>query len=180
MKRYRFEIFFYSFTVILLLLLIAAARGQEAVISGGQFTISKTVVAGGGGDLQQGQTKTGNTVGQTVAGRQSSGGTFTLYSGFWTPDAFAPTAAAVVVGGQIKAADGRGIRNVRVTIAYPNGQTKSILSGSFGYYRFAEIPVGAAYVISVAAKQYVFTQPAQVRMILEDTPDIDFIADSLP
>jgi hypothetical protein len=141
--------------------------------------LTKTVVAGGGGDLQQNQTRTGNTVGQAVAGRQSSGGNFTLYSGFWTPDALAPTAAEVVIGGQVKTADGRGIRNVFVTISYPNGQTKTALTGAFGYYRFAEIPVGAAYVISVSAKKYVFSQPAQIRIIREETQDIDFVAENL-
>ena len=87
-----------------------------------------------------------------------------------------PTAATAVVGGQIKTADGRGIRNVLVTITHPNGQTQAARSGSFGYYRFAEIPVGETYVISVTAKKYIFSQPTQIRTVQEDVQDIDFIA----
>lgn len=174
--------FFFIFILLMLFLLVISARGQEteSALSGGQFAITKTVIAGGGGDLRQNQTNLNNTVGQTVAGRQSSGGNFTLYSGFWTPDVFAPTAATAVVGGRIQTPDGRGIRSVRVTITYPNGQTQTTLSASFGYYRFMEIPVGATYVISVAAKNYVFARPAQVCAILEDTQDINFISDNLP
>ena len=171
---------FFELVVALLLTIATAAAANGQTSSGGAYTMTKTVVAGGGGDLQQNQTSAGNTVGQTVAGKQSSGGNFTLYTGFWTPDNFAPTAANAVVGGQIKTPDGRGIRNVRVTITYSSGQTQTALSATFGYYRFAEIPVGATYVIGVAAKKYVFTQSTQIRTILDDTMDINFIADSLP
>lgn len=181
MKRYKFEIFFYVLILVLLLLLIVSARGQsaESALSGGQFSVTKTAVAGGGSEMQNNQTKVNSTIGQTVAGKQSSGGTFTLYSGFWTPEDFAPTAATAVVGGQIKTAGGRGIRNVRVTITHPDGQKQTTLSGSFGYYRFTEIPVGATYVIGISAKSYIFSQRVQIYTILGDTQDVDFIADNL-
>ncbi len=161
MKTNKSEIFFYFLIVGLLLLLVASARGQEnqtneIQMSGGAFTITKTVVAGGGQTMQNAPMNASATAGQTVAGKTSSGGQFSLYSGFWTPDDFTPTAATAVVGGQIKTADGRGIRNVLVTITHPNGQTQTARSGSFGYYRFAEIPVGETYVISVTAKKYIF------------------------
>jgi hypothetical protein len=38
--------------------------------------------------------------------------------------------------------DGSGIRNVRVTLTAPGGQTRSALTGSFGYYGFEGVPVG--------------------------------------
>jgi len=178
MKYQKFDLVFYVLVFALLLVLAAAAaHGQTS--SGGAYTMTKTVVAGGGGDLQQNQTKTGNTVGQAVAGKQSSGGNFTLYTGFWTPDNFAPTAATAVVGGRIKTSDGRGIRNVSVTIIFPTGQTQTVLSSTFGYYHFTGIPVGGTYVISVAAKKYSFSQPMQILSVQEDLQDIDFTAEEM-
>ncbi len=174
MKYAKFDLIFYI--LALLLVLAAAAHGQTS--SGGAYTMTKTVVAGGGSDLQQNQMKAGNTAGQAVAGRTSTGGQFSIYSGFWTPDDFAPTAATATIGGRIRTPDGRGIRNVRVTITSPNGQTQTVLSTSFGYYHFAGIPVGETYVISVAAKKYTFSQSSQIHTILDDTQDIDFIADA--
>jgi hypothetical protein len=175
----KFGIFLYIIIFNLLLVNSICGQESEAALSGGQFSVTKTVIAGGGGVLQQSQTNTGNTIGQAVAGKRSSGGNFTLYSGFWTPDALAPTASSVIVGGQIKTADGLGIRSVRVTILFPNGQTQTALSGSFGYYHFTEIPVGAVYVISVSAKKYVFSQPTRIYTIMDEIQNIDFIADSL-
>ncbi|HVF56866.1 MAG TPA: hypothetical protein VM934_11995 [Pyrinomonadaceae bacterium] len=65
-------------TVLLLSLLIAPARGQ----SGPQLT--QSTVAGGGGVSTQGSLRVEGTIGQTSAGA-SSGGTFTLYGGFFAP-----------------------------------------------------------------------------------------------
>ncbi len=176
MKNYKFEIFFYVFIVALLLLLVASARGQE--LSGGQFSITKTVVAGGGNGMSQNQTDANNTAGQTVAGSQSNGGNFTLYSGFWTPDDFTPTAATATIGGRIRAADGRGIKNVFITLTHPNGATQTTRSSSFGYYSFAEIPVGETYVVSVVSKRFSFSPSAQVINLTSDAMDVDFTADA--
>lgn len=184
---------FLSLTSILLLALIifvllafavrAGAQTNENLSSGGTFMLEKQVVAGGGNQMQPQQPQQppinqSGTAGQPVAGYKSIGGSFTLYSGFWTPDDFSPTAANVVVGGRIKTADETGIRNVRVTILFPSGETRATLSASFGYYRFTGIPAGETYIITVAAKRYTFSQPSQVRQILDETQDIDFIAGS--
>lgn len=178
MKFEKFDLIFYILVAALLFAAPAQAQTTDLEASGA-LTLEKTVIAGGGGRIQQNQTSAGNTVGQAVAGKLSSGGNFTLYTGFWTPDNLAPTAANAVVGGQIKTADGRGISSVRVTITYPNGQTQTAVSGSFGYYRFAQIPVGETYLISVTAKKYNFSPPVQICMILDDTQDINFTADAL-
>lgn len=180
MRTDKLKILLLILTIYLSATAVSGQQTTDVQASGGTFTLEKSVIAGGGSRMQQNQTNAANTVGQAVAGKQSSGGNFTLYSGFWTPDNLAPTAANVVVGGRIKTADGRGIQNVRVTITYPNGQTQTVLSASFGNYRFAEIPAGATYVISVTAKKYSFSQPVQIRMILDDTQDIDFTAEVLP
>ncbi|HEX8250096.1 MAG TPA: carboxypeptidase-like regulatory domain-containing protein [Pyrinomonadaceae bacterium] len=176
-----FDLIFFVVVVLVVLLFALSARAQSNQIqpsSGGGFTLEKQVVAGGGNQMQQASMQQAGTASQTIAGYKSSGGNFSLYSGFWTPETFAPTAANVVVGGQIKTADGRGIKNVLVTVAFPSGQTRTALSSAFGYYRFADIPAGELYIFSVAAKRFTFAQPSQARQISDDTQDIDFIADA--
>jgi hypothetical protein len=183
MKTNKSEIFFYILIVALLFLLVASARGQEnqtsdLQLSGGTFTITKNVVAGGGRAMQNAPMNASATAGQTVAGKTSTGGQFSLYSGFWTPDNFTPTAAGAVVGGHVLTAVGRGIKNVEVTIVFASGETRVTRSKELGYYSFSEIPVGATYIISVAAKRYKFSQATLIRLIEDDTQDINFTADA--
>ena len=149
----------------------------EIAASGGAFTLEKTVTAGGGVGKTVGAVSENGTTGQAAAGARSTGGRFSVYSGFWTPDDLAPTAANAAVGGRILTASGQGIRSVQVTIAFPTGEVRTTVSSSFGYYRFAEVPVGGIYVISVAAKKYTFSQLSQVRSVQDDLQDVDFIAD---
>ena len=168
--------------LILMLATSAAAQikdGQteELQSSGGTYTLTKTVVAGGGTPMQNAPENLHATAGQTSAGIKSTGGNFSLYSGFWTPDDFAPTAATAVAGGRIKTADGRGIKNVVVSIIFPSGETRTTVSTAFGYYRFADIPSGDTYIFSVAAKRYTFAVNTRVKTVTEDAQDIDFIAE---
>lgn len=149
----------------------------EIVASGGTFALEKTVTAGGGNQMSQASINQSGTTGQAAAGVKSTGGQFSLYSGFWTPDNLAPTAANVVVGGRILTARGAGIRNVQITITFPSGEIRSTVSSAFGYYRFAEIPAGGIYVITVSARKYVFSQLSQIRQVQGDLQDIDFIAE---
>jgi hypothetical protein len=140
--------------------------------------LEKAVTAGGGLAKQGASFSEHGTTGQSIAGIKSSGGQFSLYSGFWTPEAFAPTAAEIVAGGRIKTASGKGIQNVTITVTFPSGEIRTTVSTAFGYYRFSDIPAGNTYLFSVAAKHYQFTQSTQVRSITDDVQDIDFIADA--
>ena len=81
----------------------------------------------------------------------------------------------VSVSGRVVTADGRGIRNVSVTITSPGGQTQTTVSGESGYYQFTNIPAGETYTLSVSAKRYTFAEPSQVREILDLTQNIDFV-----
>lgn len=92
----------------------------------------------------------------------------------------APTADVVSVAGRVLTADGRGIRNVLVSLADGQGNTKTVLTGVSGYYRFADVPRGATYTITVAAKKFGFNQSSQSRLIAADTDEVNFTADSLP
>jgi hypothetical protein len=51
--------------------------------SGGQFTVTKSVIAGGGGRVSGGTFTLDGTIGQPVAGTQSTGANFSLIAGFW-------------------------------------------------------------------------------------------------
>lgn len=158
--------------VFVLLTSIAAAQS-----SGGSFAITQSVVSNGGGTSSD----AGNTfslvgtIGQSVVGT-SVNAPLSVSAGFWTSQALTPTAAAATVSGRVIAANGRGIRNVRVTMTNAAGETRMAISTALGYYRFDEVPAGETYIFSVSAKRYLFSQPVQVRFINEDTDDINFIA----
>ena len=171
--------------LLAILFLPSASRAQpdkaenqsEIVASGGSFTLEKTVTAGGGGAKQSATFIENGTTGQTIAGTRSTGGDFSLYSGFWTPENFVPTSANAVVGGRILTASGAGIRNVPVSITFPTGEIRTTVSSGFGYYRFTEIPVGGTYIIWVSAKKYSFSETSQIRQVQDDALDVDFVAD---
>jgi hypothetical protein len=88
------------------------------------------------------------------------------------------TAASVSVAGRVTTAGGRGIAKARVSLTDANGETRTALTNSFGYFRFAGVSAGETYVFSVSAKRYTFNSPAQARQILEDTDDINFAANN--
>ena len=86
----------------------------------------------------------------------------------------APSAATVSVMGRV-IANGQGVSRARVNIVDENGQTRSVVTSSFGYYRFEEVEVGQTYVISVFSKGYQFT--SRLISINDELTDLDFIAD---
>ena len=64
-------------------LLIATLSVAALSQSGGNFTMNKSVIAGGGGHASGGSFVVDRTIGQSVAGTTSTGGSFSLGSGFW-------------------------------------------------------------------------------------------------
>jgi hypothetical protein len=108
----------------------------------------------------------------------STGGGFSLYTGFWTPETLAPTAATAIAGGRVTTTAGKGIRNVLITMIFPNGDTRTMLSGANGVYNFADVPTGETYIFSASAKRYVFNQNSQVRTINDDAQDINFVGET--
>jgi len=161
-----------------------ACFAEAQVASNGNYTLTQTATANGGtsgaGASSGGNYLIEGTIGQSAAGTKQQNAAYTFQPGFWTAQQiFAPTAAAVHVGGKVVTADGRGIRNVRVTLKLSNGEARTIISSTFGYFRFDSIPAGETCIFSVSAKQFTFSQPAQVRSIVEDTDDIVFTADNL-
>ena len=89
---------------------------------------------------------------------------------------FAPTAAAVEVGGRVATAEGAGIANARVSMTDSAGETREALTNSFGFYRFSEVPAGETYVFTVKHKRYSFDAPTQVHYIDDARDNLDFTA----
>lgn len=150
------------------------------VAAGGQFTLEQSVVAAGGAVLSGGQFALAGTTGQSIAGQKATSTQFSIYAGFWNAaPQFVPTAASVPVSGRVTTADGRGIRGAQVTLTGASGETQTVRTTAFGYFRFSGVLAGETYVISVSAKRFQFSQPTQVCSILEDTENIVFIADGV-
>ena len=148
--------------------------------TGGTFTVTQSVVAGGGGQGSAGGTFTlDGTVGQAVAGDAISGPPFAVTSGFWNSTPSAPTAATVNVTGQVRTANGAGIRNAVITLTALDGSTHIARSGSFGYYRFDEVLAGETYIVSISSKRFRFATPTIVLAVLDDVAGLDFVAEPM-
>lgn len=87
-----------------------------------------------------------------------------------------PTAADVSVEGQVLTADGRGIRNARVTFLQGDGTVHSMLTSSFGYYRFQGMTAGQLVVLTISAKRFRFANPTRVLDMADSLANVDFVA----
>jgi hypothetical protein len=159
---------------LLLSLFLCAGAITLPAQSGGSFEIRQSVIAGGG-ESSGGTFSVAGTSGQAAA-NTSSGSQYGLRSGFWQSD-LAPSAALVTLSGRVTTADGRGIRNVRVSMTDQGGNTRYTLTSSFGYYLFEDIEAGQTLVISVSAKRYRFLTPTRIITVNEGLADVDFTAE---
>lgn len=86
------------------------------------------------------------------------------------------TSAPIFVGGRVLTKYGRGISHARVQIFDLQGNVRTVLTNTFGYYRFSEIRAGESYVLSVTAKVYRFETPSIVISPTDSLFDVNFIA----
>ena len=160
---------------------IAASFATAQIATGGNYTLTQTAIASGGASgasaSANGNYSLEGTIGQSAAGTRQQNAPYTFQPGFWTAPTFASTAASVTVGGRVLTANGGGIRNVRVTLTGGNGEARTVFSGKLGYFRFNDVAAGDTYIFSVSARRYTFSQPTQVRSIVEDTDDLVFTVD---
>lgn len=161
----------------LALLVLGIFAGAAGAQSGGGYQVTQSVTATGN-SAGGGPYAVQNTVGQPIAGGSIAGGGYRLYPGFWTPPDFAPTAAAVSVGGRVTRTNGQGIRNAVVTLMDTTGTTRTTVTGSFGYYRFDEVTSGGAYVVTVTGQKFSFGNPTRVIELTGELIDVDFIAEN--
>ncbi|HEX8247163.1 MAG TPA: SBBP repeat-containing protein [Pyrinomonadaceae bacterium] len=85
-----------------------------------------------------------------------------------------PTAASVAVGGRVTVG-ANGLARARVTLTDINGETRSVLTSSFGYYRFNDVAAGETYILSVSHKRYAFAP--QVVSVMEEMNELNFTGD---
>lgn len=157
-----------------LILIAATTAAQAQVASNPPYTLQQSVIAGGGGTSGGAYTVNG-TLGQAITSAASAA-PYTVTSGFWQAVPGSPTAASVSIGGRVLTNDGRGIRNVLVTLHEADGTARTILTGAFGYYRFGDVSSGQTVLITVSSKRFEFTQPAQIFNVTEEIFNLDFIA----
>jgi predicted outer membrane repeat protein len=99
----------------------------------------------------------------------------TSFSPFVLAQAVAPTAANVSIGGRLIVGKGVGLTNAVVTLIDAQGNTRSTVSSSFGFYSFDNITVGQNVVLYVSSKRYQFE--TQSLWVTEDVGDLNFNAE---
>lgn len=94
----------------------------------------------------------------------------------WTAAELGVTAAQVTLAGRVTTADGRGVRNARITLIEQDGTQRTVLTGQFGVFRFTDVNVGQTVTIEAFAKRFVFAEPTRVMFVSEETKGLDFTA----
>lgn len=146
--------------------------------TGGTYDLSHAVVASGGGSNSTGGTYVvDGTIGQGIAGTTSSNGALSIRGGFWAFQSFAPTASLVSVSGKVRTKNGSGIRNVFVTLTASNGSIRSVITSSFGFFKFEEIEVGQTYILNAVSKKLTISEPTRILTIQEDITGLEFLAE---
>lgn len=106
----------------------------------------------------------------------ASDGVNSIITNYSLTIAAAPTAANVSISGRVLTGNGNGLTNAQVMLTDVNGNSRTIVTGSFGYYRFDDVRVGETYIISVASKRFLFTPSSRVLNVTDELTDVDFVA----
>jgi hypothetical protein len=85
------------------------------------------------------------------------------------------TAAGVSVSGRVSASNGRGLARARVSYTDMEGNVRSALTNSFGYYRLEALAAGQTYVFGVTAKGRQFAP--RVMTVNEEVENLNFSAE---
>jgi hypothetical protein len=83
-----------------------------------------------------------------------------------------PTAASVVLGGNVFTDEGNGLRGAKVTLTEADGTIRETTTGSFGRYEFSGIPAGQTVFVNVSAKRYSYQ--SQVINLTDNVSDLNF------
>lgn len=84
-----------------------------------------------------------------------------------------PTAAAVSLSGRVLSRDRSGIRGAIVAITDTSGRTRTVLTNSFGYYRFDSVMTGSSYVVRASARRSTFR--SRVLNLTDQILGLDFV-----
>jgi hypothetical protein len=85
-----------------------------------------------------------------------------------------PTAAAVSISGRVITPQELGLTNAFVTLTDMQGNSRTIMTGKFGSYRFTNVIAGETYILTVSSKRY--TYAPQVITVNEDLTEVNFTA----
>ncbi|MBS1796067.1 MAG: hypothetical protein JSS81_19605 [Acidobacteria bacterium] len=152
------------------------------VRSGGVWTQQTRLVAAGGAPFEEFGRSVSISGDKIIAGAPYSDSSVSVPfapqaadqgAAFIFVNNLVPTAANVAVGGRVTAGKS-GLSRARVTLTDENGETRSVLTKSFGNYRFDDLEAGRTYIVSVSCKGYVFAP--QVVTPSEDLTELNFIA----
>ena len=125
--------------------------------SGGTFVITKSVIAGGGGTSTGGTFIVDGTIGQPFGGVQSTGGVFSLTSGFWSPQAApSPSPGSSIAGTITYAIVTKPVPGTTLTAAGTPGAMA--LTGADGTYTLENLGLGAYTVTPSKPAQQCLTQ----------------------
>lgn len=90
---------------------------------------------------------------------------------------FSTTAASAAVSGAVFGANGRALPRSMVTIQNLNTEeTRTVVTNSFGRYRFNGLPVGDLYVVTITNKKAGFAGQSQSFVLNEDAENVNFAA----
>lgn len=166
----------HSGKIFIAIVFFTALTVPVAPQTGGQFAITQSITSNGGGNANGGVFGLAGTAGQNVAGTNSTGGVFVVNGGFWQVF-FAPTAASVSISGRALTANAQGVKGA-IVILYGGALTEPrfALTNNFGYYSFADVPVGETYILSASHKQHIFNPNTLVLNVNETFENANFTA----
>ena len=67
-----------------------------------------------------------------------------------------------------------GVSRATVFLTDSNGVTRTMRTGSFGYFRFEDVRAGETYVVVIGHKRYTFA--ARVVSVEDEITELDFTA----
>lgn len=86
-----------------------------------------------------------------------------------------PTAAAVEVKGRVFSSAGAAVSNARVSMTDPNGTTRTVMTNSFGHFRFENVEAGRTYNFQIKHKRLQFSP--QLVNVDDNIADLNFTAE---
>lgn len=160
-----------SLSSFFILVAITSMVASITAQSGGSFVITKSVIAGGGGNSNGGTFNLSGTIGQSLAGVTSTGGSFSVVGGFWNAPPL--PASSVTISGRVTTPFGLNLSNARVSLIDPLGVRRTAVTSPFGLFSFENVMTGVNYTISVASKRYRFAP--QTRLVQSSLTNVNFI-----
>lgn len=142
--------------------------------SGGAYQIEQSAIAPGGRS-SGGAFSLESAIGQPVAVGPSTGGSYSVYSGFLARGVLVLLAAGASISGRVLRHNGKGINRAKVTLTDMLGNARTTLTRNDGSYRFDDVETGDFYLLQAVAKKLEFL-PKYITLY-DSVADFDFMAE---